>query len=294
MKINILFPQDPFGKNKVDSVYDGEFNACKLMNIKSYYYDYDELVNEDVFLSDIDDRANGVLIYRGWMLKPEQYKKLYDNIIEKTNGYLSLINSPEQYTNCHCFPYIYDDIKRFTPKIVVFDKWDYPSEIYDGKELIDFDFFLKDYVKSTKTDKGIERIPKNTNIYNLFNKMKSFIEERSSLFTIGVVAKEFVDLKKINNYTNEWRAFYLFGDLIDLTNNSEVDTSNGDKPLDSLVVELGDILSSKSNFFTVDFALTEDNKWIVIETGDGCVSGLSPHCNDLVFYNKIANYDYFK
>ena len=226
------------------------------------------------------------------MLKPEQYEILYNKILNLTNGYLILINSPEEYRNCHCFPYIYDDIKEYTPKMVKIDKWENIEDRLSVLNKINFDnFFLKDYVKSVKTDKGVERLDKKINLIELSHKILKFIEDRGDLFTGGIIIKEFVNLKKVNGYTNEWRAFYFYDKLLDLTNNSEKDISKGIYPPDELVNKIGKILYQKSKFFTVDYALTEDDKWIVIETGDGGVSGLSPHTNELVFYNKLINYE---
>jgi hypothetical protein len=157
--IRILFPCEPFDRKNVDSVYEGEFNAYKLMNIRTYFYDYDELVDNNKFISNIGEDEKGVLIYRGWMLKPEQYEFLYNKILEKTNGYLILVNSPEQYTNCHCFPYVYKDIIEYTPSIIVLNDWNKIENIFTVASKIKFDyFFLKDYVKSIKDQNGIRKI----------------------------------------------------------------------------------------------------------------------------------------
>lgn len=288
--IRILFPNEPFDRRMVDSIYENEFNSYKLMNIKTYFYDYDELVDNNKFISNISEDDKGVLIYRGWMLKPEQYEFLYNKILEKTNGYLILINSPEQYRNCHCFPYVYNDIKEYTPRIIVLNDWDKIESRFAVAANISFDnFFLKDYVKSIKTEKGIEKLSSKINLIELSHNILKFVEERGKLFTGGIVIKEFVNLKKVNGYTNEWRSFFLYGKLVEISNNSEVDISNGNKPPDDLVDKVGKILSEKSNFFTVDFDLTEDDKWIVIETGDGGVSGLYPNYNELIFCNKLIN-----
>ena len=60
--IRILFPNEPFDRKSVDSVYQGEFSACKIMNIKTYFYDYDELVSNNKFISNIDINDKGILI----------------------------------------------------------------------------------------------------------------------------------------------------------------------------------------------------------------------------------------
>jgi len=283
----ILFPSEPFEQKVVDSAYTEEYNVCKLMGIKTHLFDYEELVENDKLVSDIFFDDSATLIYRGWMLKPEQYSKLYNKILHKTNGYVTLLNSPEQYKNCHCFPFVYKDIKDYTPKILVFDNYDNLVDLFCILPLLDFDFFLKDYVKSIKTNLGVEKINRKISTSDLFKKIQEFVTERGNLFTGGIVFKEYINLKKINEITNEWRAFYLYGKLIDLSNNSSIDISKGEQPPIEFVNSVGKVLSEKSNFFTIDFALTEDNIWKIIETGDGGVSGLSPHSNVMGFYNKL-------
>jgi hypothetical protein len=283
----ILFPSEPFERKVVDSAYTEEYNVCKIIGIKTYLFDYEELVENDKLVSDIsiDDRAT--LIYRGWMLKPLQYSKLYNKILSKTNGYVTLLNSPEEYQNCHCFPFVYGNIKEYTPKIAVLDNCESLMDLFVITPILPSNFFLKDYVKSIKTPLGVEKLSNKLSVATLFEKTQDFVKERGHLFTGGLVFKEFVDLKKVDGITNEWRAFFLYGNLVDLSINSDKIIPNQCNPPLEFVNRINGLLNNKSHFFTVDFALTEKNNWIVIETGDGGVSGLSPHCNVMGFYNKL-------
>ncbi|MNI36544.1 hypothetical protein D3C73_905980 [compost metagenome] len=43
----------------------------------------------------------------------------------------------------------------------------------------------------------------------------------------------------------------------------------------------------QSDFFTMDIAKTIDGRWMVIEVGDGQVSGLSSHSDAELFYQMI-------
>jgi len=281
----ILFPNEPFDRKNVDSAYLEEFVACRTMGIGYYFYDYEELVDNGKFVTNINSTDKGTLIYRGWMLKPEQYSALYNGVLQVTNGYLTLVNSPKQYENCHCFPSIYKDIEQYTPKIVVSKNTDIIN-VYGAKKDINFDFFIKDYVKSVKTENGVERLSKDIKDLVLYAKTQEFIGERGSLFTGGLVFKEFVDLKKVDGKTSEWRAFYFYGELLDLSNNSDGDNKN--TPPKEFIKYMGSIVAKKSNFFTIDVAHVEKcNRWVIIETGDGGVSGLSPQCNAFGFYNKL-------
>jgi hypothetical protein len=152
--------------------------------------------------------------------------------------------------------------------------------------VMDYDFFIKDYVKSIKTAEGVERIPKDIKYDDLCLKLHEFVKERGKLFTGGIVLKEFVELKKYGDNTNEWRVFYFNGEFLTYFQNSNLKTK--EHPPLRMIKDVGELIDWKSNFFTVDFAQTEDGNWIVIETGDGQVSGLAEG-KELLFYNAIFN-----
>jgi hypothetical protein len=70
--------------------------------------------------------------------------------------------------------------------------------------------------------------------------------------------------------------------------NPGIDTKDGFSPPKEFVQNIGNILSKKSNFFTVDIAMMENTRrWIVLETGDGGVSGLALDVNPFAFYNDL-------
>jgi len=275
----ILFPSEPFNIRNIDDEFKTELTTSKMF-FDNYFFDLDSFEMEEKLISNIDFKDECRLIYRGWMLKPEQYKKLHSLILKKSNGGIKLMNSPMEYEQLHCFPLIYPEISEFTPKIKIVR--DINMLNYD----MEYDFFLKDYVKSIKTINGVEKLSKSISVNELKQKIDDFIEERGMLFTGNVIFKEFVDLKQFGDKTNEWRVFYSNGICISKHQNTYLKTE--DKPSDSLINEVGGAIGTRSNFFKVDFALTESGEWIVIETGDGQVSGL---CNghELPFYVGLDN-----
>ena len=42
-----------------------------------------------------------------------------------------------------------------------------------------------------------------------------------------------------------------------------------------------------SRFYTIDYAELKDGSWIIIETGDGSVSGLGLNQNPYMFYSSL-------
>lgn len=281
----ILFPHEPFDKKNVDSAYLEEYNTCKLLGIDTFFFDYDRFIEEEKLSSNINIDDECVIIYRGWMMKPSQYNKFYNTILEKTNGKIRLINNPNDYENCHCFPNVYNDIKNYTPKMVKIDNYNILPSYKNILNNVDFDFFIKDHVKSIKTDKGVEKISKDITCFDLFNKIDFFVKERGNLFTNGIVLKEFVNLKKYNDNTNEWRFFVIDGKIISSVQNSNLKTT--EQPNQLLILEVINLLKDKSRFFTVDFAQLENDSWVLIETGDGQVSGFPSDFNPIGFYNNL-------
>lgn len=287
MKYKILFPNEPYNRKEVDSSYKSEYNVSKTIGMVSYFYDYDVFVDDGKLISNIDFTDPCTIIYRGWMLKPEKYTELYNTILDKSSGFIKLINDPTEYRNCHCFPNVYDLIKKYTPRMVMVDNHNLVMQYKSILNNIEYDFFIKDHVKSAKTDKGVEKIDRNISCFDLMKKVNDFVNERGKLFTGGIVLKEFVNLKKIDGKTNEWRCFFLNGKMLNLIQNSNLETESF--PSLELIYEVNRKLICSSKFFTVDFAQLEDDSWIVIETGDGQVSGLPNDSCSIPFYAKLSN-----
>jgi hypothetical protein len=276
--IIILYPSDFFDIKKVDPDYQYEYiEAVKFPELQIVFYNYDEFSaggKLKIYPSEVE---KGLCIYRGWMLQPEKYRELY--LLLRENG-LNLINTPEEYENCHEFPNSYPLIRDFTPGIRAFKKgevidWDQLKREYKR-------FFMKDYVKSVKgTDFPAYFDASYSNEF-LNEYVEKFIEMRGSLFVKGIVLKEFVELKKNGEVTNEYRGFYLDGSLLTLSRNSNQTEGNSvpQELLNSLPV-------LKSRFYTVDFAELDNDQWIVIETGDGQVSGLPPGQFVFKYYEEL-------
>lgn len=175
------------------------------------------------------------------------------------------------------FPYSYDRLKDYTPKALSFKEgenidWDYIKTTLPK-------FFIKDFVKSVKGFDFPTFFDGNYNDKDLDNYLLKFKDLRGELFTEGYCFKEFVDLDKTDNKTHEFRAFFLNGKLINVYANS--DNFKDEIPLE-YINSLPDL---DSDFYTVDVARLEDRKYIVIETGDGQVSG----CEVVEFAKELYN-----
>ena len=281
MKITILYPADYFDIKKVDADYRQEYEeAVKFPEFQAVMYNYDNFVAGEPFrlypaeAAGDDERC----IYRGWMLQPEVYARLFEALKERK---LTLINTPAEYENCHEFPLAYPAIADYTPGIRVYPE----GEAIDWREVKHAfpRFMMKDYVKSVKGTDFPACFDSSYDDGQLDEYARRFQAMRGDLYVRGIVLKEYVELKRRDSMTNEYRAFYLNGELLTLSPNSNQKEGWPVVPME--LVNAIPVLDS--HFYTVDFAELENGSWTVIETGDGQVSGLSPNQYVFKFYDEI-------
>lgn len=281
MKITILYPADYFDIKKVDEDYRREYDeAVKFPEFQIVLYNYDDFAaGEKLRLYPAETTGEGGLcIYRGWMLKPEAYERLFEGMKERN---LTLINTPQEYENCHEFPLSYPAIADYTPAIRVFPD----GETIDwGEAKRSFSrFMIKDYVKSVKGTGFPVFFDGSFEDKQLDEYVETFKALRGNLYVKGIVLKEYVELSRRAGVTNEYRAFYLNGELLTLSPNSNQKEDRPVVPMELVTA----IPVLTSHFYTVDFAELQDGSWTVIETGDGQVSGLSPNQFVFKFYDEI-------
>jgi len=276
-----LLPCEPFNIKKPDADYKKEYDALNRMDFKVFLYDYDQFVEHNQLISNIDFSLNDEIILRSWMLNIEQYKKLYT--ILNRNG-LRLVNNPEQYLNCHYYPNVYDEIKQFAPKSLWFkDLSDISINIH--RESLDSDIIIKDYVKSEKGHDDIFLLEKQMDNKQFCELVHKFKEFRGKHFNEGIVFKEFVKLKKYGEKANEFRIFVFKGRIISCSQNS--DLGFGECPDTTFLIDI--IEKIDSNYFTIDIAEKEDGSWIILECGDGQVSGLSNNQSEYIYYSNFLS-----
>ena len=107
-KKNFLFCNHPLYQRKVDDDYEEEFKQLS----KKYtcgLFSYEDL--EKGKLSLYGDEITDLVIYRGWMMRPEMYRRLYKLLEEKG---IYLINSPDEYERYHLLPGWYNDFEKYT------------------------------------------------------------------------------------------------------------------------------------------------------------------------------------
>ena len=295
----IIFPCDPIKIKLVDPEFKEEFNIAKQVGFPIILFDFDlfnsksELKITNKINMKASDKKFEYSVLRSWMLFPEKYTMLYRSFHTRN---ITLINTPSQYENAHYFPNIYPYISDYTPKTT----WMYQKELYVDKPVVlsslrekiknigDF-FIIKDFAKSNKKGDQIEKYSQNINLSELYKTIETFIKERKlyANFYEGIVFKEFINLKKYNNKVNEWRLFILDGKIISHNLNSNAKLEDVNKPD---ITKYENIFKKiPINFFTIDIAEQENGEWIIIEAGDGQVSGLAVKENAIGLINNLKN-----
>ena len=274
----ILFPSSIDNPKQVDEEYRLEYDTVKefselkpaLFDYSNWYFNKQLKLNTDVAFENI--------IYRGWMFKPDEYQKFY-HLLQARKA--DLITAPQQYNLMHEFPLVYSKVKEDTPFI---ETYSFNQKINIKKIISKFPRFLvKDYVKSVKNTSFPKYFDKNFSQTEFDNWMKVFYKYRGNLLTGGICIKEYVDLKKYTDNTNEWRVFYLKNEVLAVLKNSQYNLKVS-KPPKKLINKYKNL---SSPFYTVDYAELENGRWIIVETGDGGVSGLPESTDINDFYNEM-------
>jgi hypothetical protein len=130
---------------------------------------------------------------------------------------------------------------------------------------------VKDSVKSVKGTEFPAFFDQSTSQAEFDEAMKIFYKYRGNLLTGGICVKEYLDLKRYDGVTNEFRVFYANGKIISVSKNSKQPESVNKLPMELAEKYLG----LNSPYYTIDYAELADGSWKIIEAGDGSVSGLS-------------------
>jgi len=263
----ILFPSSYFGISKVDEDLQAEYDAA--INTELYeivLFDYQSWFNDGKIKLNKIMNEEKTAVYRGWMMKPDMYDIFYNQLLEKN---IRLVTNPQQYGLMHVFPNVYEKLMDDTARMMIFPL----NEMIDVEIIkASFErFMVKDYVKSVK---GTEfpRFFDNTIEQDEFNKwMDVFYKYRGNLLTGGICIKEFLQLKRYGDKTNEYRVFYINHEIATVSRNSGQGIY-APLPPQELIEKYNNL---ESDYYTIDYAELTDGTWKIIEAGDGEVSGLS-------------------
>lgn len=280
----ILFPSAFYQMDKVDEDLQREYDAVVSSGLFDVViFAYDQWFNEDKLVIKNVPAEGRSAVYRGWMMKPEQYEMFYGRLSERN---IRLVTAPEAYELMHIFPNVYEFVKEDTAKMRV-----YPLHTKIDVEVLKAElhsFMIKDFVKSVKGTKFPAYFDQDVTQEEFDQWMEVFYKYRGNLLTGGICVKEFLPLKHYGLKTNEYRIFYI--------NHEPAAVSRNSGQAGYLPVPPQELINKyrhlNSPFYTIDYGELEDGSWRVLEAGDGSVSGLSEGQNDMQFFRAL--YQCFK
>jgi len=294
--MKVIFCSDPLNPKSVDSAYETEYHVAKAKGFQTELLGLEDLMIGEArsAIKSIKREENEMLaFYRGWMLKPEQYKSLYD--VLKTKN-ITLMTSPEQYVRCHHLPNSYKTIESLTAKSLwtaeVNDK-DAITELL--RQFGDEPLIVKDFVKSRKHEwHEACFIPRASDFAHALKVVERFVQLQGDELAGGIVLRSFLSFESIGNHpisgmplTNERRLFFYHQSVVaNLDYWGEVAYEDSDFSIDPFIALAKQI---DSPFFTMDVAKTTSGEWKVVEVGDAGVSGLPERTNVEAFYEQIRN-----
>ena len=261
----ILYPADIFSPNSVDEAFAAEASVARENGL------YPSLLIDDLGehrLKNLPEDGSSVL-YRGWMLTATHYRAISNKLAARG---ITFVTSPEQYEAAHHLPGWVDIFKGLTPKSAVLSvDADGATVLAAASTLGSSAFIVKDYVKSRKHD--WETACYAPTLDALPSVVAEFVrlQEEDGTLEGGIVIREFVELDKT---APEIRMWWVNNKLVLTTPHPD----NPEAEVPVFAPEFIDEIQERvtvldSPFVTTDVALLATGEWIVIEAGDGQVSG---------------------
>lgn len=294
--MTILFPSGTLNPRAVEPDFEAQLQAAQEAGLGSQLLDFDALTQGDIsralrMVRSCDEVQ--VLVYRGWMLRAEVYELLYNALHERS---WRLLNGPAAYALCHELPRWYGLLEGRTPRSV----WLPTPKCFDSEHVLEAAesfssdaVVVKDYVKSRKHEWSTACfIGDATDAAQVERVTQTFLRRQGEILVGGLVLRQFVPLRSLGSdqksgapIVNEWRLFWLDHALTASAPHGE---EAGESPAPQVLAELQELAGRiGSRFFSMDVAQLESGEWIVIELGDGSVSGLPPQMDAREFYASL-------
>ena len=290
-----LFPSEPFQIKRVDPDYARERDAARDAGLGIGLIDLEALIAGDAHAAVArvaDGDGSQACIYRGWMVTPERYAALAASLSEI--GW-PMLTAPDQYRRAHNLPLAYDAIRDATPATV----WttDLPLTRSAIQALVapfgNQPIVIKDFVKSRKHEwNEAFYMPSAADLDHVEAVTNTFVERQGEDLAGGIVYREFVPLASVGKHPRsgislslEYRAFVFQGEILLSTPYwDDAVYPEASLPYDDFLPLVKDI----SPFLSMDIAQTAQGGWIIVEVGDGQVSGLAENVDVAEFYRRMS------
>jgi hypothetical protein len=288
--MTILFPNHPLKARLPDPDYELEFEAAKAAGFRCEVFNLEALREGDVTAAlrpcSEADFGEEPLVHRCWMMSDELFLSLHGGLVAK--GYRPA-TSPTQYAEAHYLPNGYRHLEPRTPETqwITGKNEDEAWALY--QHFADRDCIIKDWVKSAK-HRWHEAclIPARSSRERFGEIFDAFVQARGSLFEKGVVLRRYHDLFRLEEDLSgqpvheEYRMFFWRTKLL-----AAAPSIRGEGPY-GLLDEWEKVVGRFSNtFITMDVAREGSGNWLIIEVGDGGVSGLPFSIETDGFYRTL-------
>lgn len=283
-----IFPKSDLGGAKwsVDEHFSDEYRAAEssapvaLVDLYSL---------QDRQQMRLPENFSSPVIYRGWMLTETEYKALEKAL--KIRGF-NLVTDSEQYLKAHEINGWIEALSDHTPATVVLPMNITKDALLESTKTLPQDDGL--FIKGvSKSNSGLTKVEPDE---DLSEALKRFRDLEYLNDSDQAVIRSFVPL---NKQLAELRAWFVNGSFVKIMVHPNFTDESLHNPLESpdLLSALEDKLKAVSecvqdlelDFCTVDFAFTESGSVLVIELGDGQVSGVTGAGSDLDdFYHLLT------
>lgn len=244
--MQLIYPSDYFNPAKADETFEQEF-TCARQNGLTCVLLSSEHASMGKYKFSHNFEPDVPVIWRGWMLSPEEYQQLH-RAVSLSGG--QMLESFDDYIRCHYITGWYEICQKYTPETVLV------SADADFDMLTDQlkwpCYFVKDYVKSLTTSRGSVAV----NADEIREVLKS-IEHFRGKIEGGVSLRRFENLVP----ESERRYFSL---------NGKVFSADGIIP--EVVIEIAQLIDAP--FFSIDMVENVAGQLRLIEIGDGQVSDI--------------------
>ena len=203
-------------------------------------------------------RGRWVFVYRGWMLKEDEYAALDDALREVGHR---LFTTPHAYAAAHFLPQWYPRVEGYTARSVWTDDASAAHAWELAQTLGPPPWIIKDHVKSGSV------VPTGASRSRFVEAVDALVAERGDRFERGIVVRRYLPFVRYQDHFCEFRLFFIRGALVAAAPSFDDDLETPDfSAFEALANRIA------SPFITIDVAALETGGWAVVEIGDGGVS----------------------